>query len=80
MKIRSKSRVFEAVKFTGSNLDEIKIFIGDSLISEKPLLVDSDCCVANVSSGDWIILKDSCFYVRNSRYFAFNYDIVEEWI
>jgi len=80
MKVRSKSRVFDAIKFTGLNLDEIKVFVGDSLISEKPLLVDSDCCVANVSIGDWILLKDSCFYVRNAHYFALNYDIVEEWI
>ncbi len=54
-KFRNKPEVIEAVRFTGSNLDEVGVFVGGNLGMVDQKIVIAALRRLHVNWGDWII-------------------------
>ena len=58
MKYRNKPVIVEAVKWTGSNLEEVKKFVGDSfyeILDGKHICVKTGEGLIGVTIGDYIV-------------------------
>jgi len=69
MKVKCKPRTFEAIKYDGSNYNDIVDLIGSDI---------------QINVGCWVVLdelsKPKRFFIESQASFSLNYSIVEEWV
>ena len=83
MKVKCKPRTLEAIKYDGSNGDDIVELLGSNVFVAKPLVINFFGDAVKVDVGHWIVVDDSRpqgFFIESPASFSLKYSIVEEWI